>query len=856
MAVFTAIGASLATGLGFATGTLGFTFVSGLTAGALQIAAGIGLSLIGKALAGEPSKTKFGIQSQIQGGDNVPRSILFGYNCTAGSIVYVNTWGRVNNLKNAYLTRVIALSDYPIAGLQGVIIDEKPATLLTGSPHADFGYPVEEYRKNSRDHMWVKFYDGTQISADPFLTGTVASASRPWGTNRIGDGVAYAIVTCLAPERDDGEEKPLFSGTPTIKFITYGAKLYDISLDSTAGGSGTHRYNDKSTWGGPGDFLPSVQIYNVLRGIFYNDLWLYGLQTTTAYQLPSQAWIDVINKNKEEVEGVDGSEPLYRSGGEIQVGAQIKDTIEAFLTACQGRLSEIGGVYKLNLGEPEPYVLEITDNEILTSEEQSFTPFYGLEDTITGIQASYPNPGEGWNMKTAPPLVDPVLDQLAGNRRLMATITLDVVPYGAQTQRLMRAALNEAQRARRHTFTLGPEYWVLEPGDVIRWTSIRNGYVDKLFRIDGVSDQPDLNIIVDITEVDPSDYDWDQETDYTPVINGPLELSVVPPLAMVGWQVYPAAIYDDIGRERRPSIEIVYESGIVGVDKVRVQVRIPGEDLPFIDTEFPYGSPYRIQIPGNFPPNTVYEVRGIFVLTGGGQAEWSDWLQVTTPDVKFIAGEDFDPYSGVVDFDTIGPGLSAWIEWMGQSPRELMEAIQDTATYAADQEHANSIQFQEVRYELGQSFGPLQASFQQVITVAIIPLQDEVAALADWVTQLSAGDGEDVSTARFRMTALSGPTGYARIGAETRVDAEDVWRGASWYLDTPNDPELPTRFLVLADQFIITDGTDVEAPFIFEAGEAKMTAARIGTIKAGRIQSTSGTSFWDLGTGAFRIATA
>ena len=45
MAFFSAIGAAVAGAFGAISGTIAFTFISGLTVAGLQIAAGIGLSL-------------------------------------------------------------------------------------------------------------------------------------------------------------------------------------------------------------------------------------------------------------------------------------------------------------------------------------------------------------------------------------------------------------------------------------------------------------------------------------------------------------------------------------------------------------------------------------------------------------------------------------------------------------------------------------------------------------------------------------------------------------------------------------------------------------------------------------------
>jgi hypothetical protein len=842
MVVFTGIATAI-------TGAAAGTVLATVTAGALQVAAGIGLSLIAKAIAGEPQGPKFGIQVRLQGGDDVPRSIILGYSATAGSLVYANTWGTSGGVPNAYITQVIALADYPIQSLLGVEVNGIPDT-LGGTAHPQYGRPVLGFRKGGVDHLWVKFYDGTQTTADTFLTGTVSSTERPYESTRVGRGVPYVIVTAMAPERKDGEDKPLFSnGLPQFKFVVNGAKLYDITKDSTAGGTGTHRWNDPSTWGGDGDFLPMVQAYNILRGIRFNGQWVYGLQSLSPARLPAAKWIAEINKCRAPIAAPGGgTEPTYRSGGEIQVGAQVKTALETLLTSCQGRLSEVGGTYIPHVGEPPAAVMTLTDAGIISTEEQMFTPFYGLEDTINGIQATYPNPAEGWKSKTAPPLYRTDLEVLDGNRRLMANVSLETVPYAAQVQRLMLSALREAQRARRHTLVVGPEYWVLEPGDVIEWTSERNGYVSKLMRVDGMADRGNLDVMLDLTEVDPSDYDWNPDTDFRPVVDGPLQLVDTPALPMIGWQVYGVAVKDELGRDRRPGIEVWYQSGLQNVENVRVQVRVPGAANPFIDLVVPYGSPWRIQIPGNFPPNTEYEVRGIFVLANRGRASWSAWLSVVTPDTKLIAGLDFDPYEGVVGFDQLDDDLAGYQDWIGSTARELIEQIQANATNTAGQELANSLQFQELRTEVGVQFQGLEAQFLQVVTVAIIPLQNEVAALADYLTELSAGDGDDVSTARFRMTTMSGPSGYSRIGAQTRVDTADplAWRGAAWYLDTPTNPSLPTRFLVEADQFIVVNGGDTAQPLIFEGSTLKLQVANIGTVFAGRMQRPDGTMVIDL----------
>lgn len=802
MAVFTAIGTAAATAAfgAAAAGTAAFTFVSAATAAGLQIATGIAVSLIAKATSGSSDAgSNFSVQGKLQSGGDVPRSINFGWSATAGSSVYHNTFGDAGT----YFTHVIALGDAPIRELREVFPDGSgPVTLLDGEALASYGSPVAEYRKGGRDHLWLKFYDGTQTVADSFLTGTVSSAEFPYGSDRVGVGVPYVIATSRAPERSDGDEQPIFNGFPKFKFATYGLKLYDISRDSTAGGSGSHRWDNPATWGGDGDFLPPVQIYNILRGISVGGAWLYGLQGVSAARLPQANWVAQINKSRTLIGGPDGDEATYRSGGEVQVGAQINTAIDAMLTACQGRLVESGGSYKIFVGAADAPVMSFTDDDILSSEEQSFSPFFGLSDSINGVAATYPNPAEAWVSKPAPSLFRDDLEVLDGDRRLMASVALDMVPYAGQVQRLMKSAVAEARRARRHTLTMGPEFWPLTPGNVVSWTSERNGYISKWFRVDGVVDKANLDVILDITEVDPADYDWDQGADYTPVIDGSIELVGPVPLPMTGWAVYPDTIFDQNSKARRPSIRVAYASGLADVLSVRVQVRTSGETLPFFDGEVPYGTPWATQISAQLTAATDYEVRGIFIRESGSLSAWSSWLSVTTDNIR-LTSEDF---SDAVNETRI----SAM-----QQIAELSEYLNSLGSTVANQDASN-------REEIKAKFGKAAA----LVVQESLARADEFGSLSSSITAVVAQYNDVSASGLFSMVAEAAPDGFvAKITLAVRgsIGGEVSLSAISLLVDSEGNSQI-----------------------IFDADRVIFT---------GRAVSTNGGTFIDFTTGAVRFST-
>ncbi|RVC20104.1 hypothetical protein EN893_36145 [Mesorhizobium sp. M7A.F.Ca.CA.004.04.2.1] len=58
---------------------------------------------------------------------------------------------------------------------------------------------------------------------------------------------------------------------------------------------------------------------------------------------------------------------------------------------------------------------------------------------------------------------------------------------------------------------------------------------------------------------------------------------------------------------------------------------------------------------------------------------------------------------------------------------------------------------------------------------------------------------------------------------------------------TGGNPLAPfSRFVIKADQFVVTDGTNDGTPLVFASGELKLQVARIGTAIVEELQSANG----------------
>lgn len=804
MAIFTSAGiaAALGTAAGFFTSAAAFV---------LNTAVGLGLSLIGQALAGKPNANaqNFAINGTLQGGGDLARSFILGRYATAGSLVWVNTWGRDGETPNAYLTQIIALSDLPVAGLDEFWVNGEKVEL--GEIHPSLGRNVVgTYAGN----LWISFHDGRQTTADVGISASATTANRSWSNARVGRGVAYVAVTARVSSNK-------FSGVPSFKFVLRGIPLYDPSRDSSVGGSGSQRFADPSTWGGDGDNLPAVQLYNILRGIYYDGEWFYGLQALPAARLPAADWIAQINKHRATIEGASGPEPTYRSAGEISVDAPIASAVEAILTACQGKIAEVGGVYTLHSGAPQGPVIALTDDDILSTEEQEFTPFLGLADTINGVSATYPSPTDGWVTKTAPPLFRPDFETQDGNRRLMADVPLDFVPYAEQVQRLMKSALEEARRFRRHTLVLPPKFWAYAtPGEVFEWTSVRNGYVNKLMRIDGVADRANLDVMIDITEVDPADYDWNTDTDFHPPVDGAVGVIRPAPQVIIDWYAEPWVLVDRTGDARRPAIKLSWDNSegvlddVIGIEyEVRLQSTL--EKVNEGRTDQP-GAGSLVTSQGLIPDED-YGIRGRYIPRGDRDTLWSGFMVVRTPDIK-LGAKDIDV---AADLTTIGQDVKSVFTELGRDIESLWQRLEEATTAFSLDGAVGQIDRQKMRAELG-------AARAEIVEEKRVRVS-ETEALAEALIGVSADVNGNFADGLVSFKAVSAPAGVdVRFAVMLRAGNDDTFKSSGFFIEIYTEGGVQkSRAAFSVDQFTVTDGVNTFALFAIVDGVVKMLNAQI-----------------------------
>ncbi|WP_299648030.1 phage tail protein [uncultured Jannaschia sp.] len=601
----------------------GAVFTAATTTAIGKILTGVAINALASALfaPSAPGRVSNPILDKGQLGI-VARSFIVGTYATKGSIVYRNSYGTGSDDPTEKFVVVYALSDLPVRGLSRMWINGQECSLQNGTP-GPRGWVIPEFNYDDKAKAYYNFYDGTQTVANPELVNNVSSDERPWTSAHVGRGIAYAILTL------DHDPRVWTTGRPDVLFEVQG-----------------YRFRDPSTGAmGTGDQTPAAQMHGILSGIEYAGEWFYGPQKPAV--LPTANWAKAVEDCRRKVPGADqwttaernrafrdGTVPSrYASGMEISVDRPVSEVCQDLATACNGRFVEVAGAWKFQVGDPPPVSaanFTFSDDDISTLDAQTFSPFLPLAETVNHFTGTYPDPEQQYNMQEAPALRVAAYEQEDGDRRLTSNVQFNAVTAKEQVQRLMKSALAEARRARRHTITLGSKFFGVEPGDYGAWDSSRNGYIKKLFRVDGIRDEPNGSVTLDLTEVDPSDYDFDGP-DFQVVSSGSIVKPAEPTYVVPNWSVQGVEVNDGSGA-RRVAAEFTWNAGKRG-EAVEYQIYAGSGTNLVTDGRFDSYDLGRGRTGDGIAPNGSYEAR-VRRIKKRGRTPWSQRKAFTAPDVR------------------------------------------------------------------------------------------------------------------------------------------------------------------------------------------------------------------------------
>lgn len=587
----------------------------------LKVGIGTGLGFLLNALAPKPEASKLasrqpgGVSLDIKLGSVVPRTIPFGRCSDSGHFVYWNLYGS----KDQFLQLVYVLGDTWLDSLQHVYVDGKRKALIptTNEGGAVATYLVEDFGSSIK----VRWFDGRPgQAADTELTAHDSPNGR-WSANNKFVGMAYVSLTL------EWHKDRFSAGQPEFNWVFYGARLYDWRKDSTNGGVGPHRWNDKTTWQYSNN--PAVMRYNYCRGFFTNSQRIAGMGLPASTQILA-LYTAAANVCDEQVSTPEGLEDRYKCSLIVTDDQQHADVISMFDQCMAAGTLERQGQFAPLVGAAYSIVDTITDDDFVRGQRREFTAKRSRHDLVNAVFGQFLDPGEHWEMNDYPAITDAGYETEDGERLVRDRTDFRAVISVHQAQRLATIVLNQSRYQGTAVGTVGFSKVWWQTGDWITWTSTKYGWTKKFQIVRRQIQHDPRRVYVELQEVDNAIY-----TSLTTVVldTAPTSPTSTKATTVSGFGV--AAETINSGNKRVPALRFTYTpEDDPTVHAILVEYRRLGQTTKgkVVRDDSPLDGSF--QEHGSILPNVAYEARANLVTRPARTTTWTAWTSTTTTDAR------------------------------------------------------------------------------------------------------------------------------------------------------------------------------------------------------------------------------
>lgn len=576
-----------------------------------SVAAGVGFALISQMLV-PAEKPAGGKREKAVTGSSVPRCMLFGRVATAGAIVYDNVYGA----DDRQLQIVTAIADHRCKGIVAAVIDGKTKGV---SNYTGGGYQKEI---NDYSHRFqFNFVEGTESQTASNVLTSRANPSSRWSSSHRLRSICHVISHLEYREKEFPGMAP-----PQVMWVVEGGYWYDPRKDSTqSGGSGSHRWNNKSTWEYSEN--PYVALYNYLRGLWVNgELWVgAGLDDA---DLDLDAFMAAMDVCDDEVENPDGSfSPRYSISLIAEGGrnANHRKVLDAVRLATAGEVAIRRGKIWVAAGVPRSPVVQITDADIMPNTAIRYTPKRpaggGLLNEAYG---TFLAETAEWSQKDLTPYIDETARTNDG-QRLDVGIDFTMVRDKWQALRLLKYTVQRSRYQASAKITVRPYLIGVEAGDIIEWTSARFGFT-KAFIVKEWEDQDAemLQAVWTLQEIDAIGFTGpgDGGEEEPPDPPGPPG----EPFAPANFQANAHYIVGDLGNRKAGALCTWTPPDDESIIGMVLQIRREGATVYAEDSVDQYELGERVTTSG-IGPASNYEIRASYRRDSNPlERIWTNWM--------------------------------------------------------------------------------------------------------------------------------------------------------------------------------------------------------------------------------------
>ena len=461
----------------------------------------------------EPPKRNVQQQETAQGilvnkaSNNTAIPVVYGQRQVGISRVFVESSGTDNN----YLYMAGVLCEGGGNGIESVdeiYVNDKLVTWsgsLTDGTTRTVNSSDTNFYKDGASLISVQAFYGL----DNQSVSSILDESTNWGSNHKLSGVAYLAFKFTW-------NQDAFNSLPEVKVVLKGKKIYDPRLDSTKGGSGSHRQDTASTWTYSNN--SSLVLLDYLRNARYGKA------------LPNTAFETNYDSFKSSADLCDTQVTPYSGGTNIDLfqtnivldtEQKLIDNVRELLNPMRAIFTYTQGKYFLIIENTGSSQLSLNSNNIIGG-----IKIFGEKKNskFNRVIGTFVNPSKEWQEDTItfPPADDsslPSSDQYAtllaedNGTNLEGNFTFQGITNPYQAEELCEIILKRSRNALAVEVMVTSEALNLTIGDLVDLTYVTGGFSAKLFRVYGLSINTDSTVSLKLIEHQDNFYTWSEKAE-------------------------------------------------------------------------------------------------------------------------------------------------------------------------------------------------------------------------------------------------------------------------------------------------------------------------------------------------------
>ena len=437
--------------------------------------------------------------------NNNPIPVVYGKR----QVGIIRTFVESSGTDNQYLYVAGILCEGGGSGIQSIeeiYVDDKLVTFdgaLTDGTLRGVSSSDTNFYKDSTSLISIQAFFGLDNQSASSLLDETTS----WTSNHKLSGIAYLALRFKW-------NQDAFNGMPEVRVTLKGKKIYDPRLDTTKGGSGSHRQDTASTWA-----------YSANSSLILLD---YLRNTRYGKGLPNDAFESNYETFKTSANTCDTQVTPYTSASSINLfetnavldsEKKVIDNVRELLVPMRAIFNYTQGKYKIIIeGSGASQLLLTKDNVVsevrLQGESKS--------EKYNRVIGTFSNPEKDYQSDTVsyPPFSDSHLaladrhsTMLTEDNETLLEKSVDMIqvtsPY--QAEEICENILKRSRNNLKAEVTVTAEALNLSIGDVVTATYDTASFVAKPFRVMSLAINSDSTVTLGLEEHQDEFYDYENK---------------------------------------------------------------------------------------------------------------------------------------------------------------------------------------------------------------------------------------------------------------------------------------------------------------------------------------------------------